>query len=125
VREVKEKISALGIDFWSIWESGHPLGSLPQSLVQLGRLSDVSALRFTTRAVAKASHIVCRDAPAAIRDAGVEALLVDQTEPAGILEDRRDLPDASGVRSSARTASQLLSLRGAVALSALHSHSLS
>jgi zeaxanthin glucosyltransferase len=83
MRDVEEKTRALGIDFWPIGESDHPLGSLPRSLAQLGRLTGVHALRFTIRAVARTSLMVCRDAPAAIRGAGVQALLVDQMEPAG------------------------------------------
>lgn len=83
MRDVEAKIRALGIDFWPIGESDHPVGSLPLSLAQLGRLKGVSALRFTIRAVARTSTMVCRDAPAALREAGVQALLVDQMEPAG------------------------------------------
>ena len=81
--DLEEKVRAEGIDFWPIGESDHPLGSLPQSLAQLGRLQGLDALRFTIHAVARTSVMVCRDAPAAIRSAGVEALLVDQMEPAG------------------------------------------
>lgn len=83
MQDVEETIRALGIDFWPIGESDHPLGSLPQSLAQLGRLEGLGALRFTIRAVEQTSVMVCRDAPAAIRNAGVQALLVDQMEPAG------------------------------------------
>src|SRR5580658_5075702 len=63
--DVEEKVRALGIDFWPIGESDHPRGSLPHSLAQLGRLKGLSALRFTIRAVARTSVMVCRDAPAA------------------------------------------------------------
>src|SRR6185503_10234955 len=52
-------------------------------LDELGRLQGFAALRFTIRAVERTSVMVCRDAPGAIRQAGVEALLVDQMEPAG------------------------------------------
>jgi zeaxanthin glucosyltransferase len=83
VRDVEEKIRALGIDFCPIGESDYPPGSLPQSLAQLGRLKGLAALRFTIGAVAQTSSMVCRDAPAAIRRAGIDVLLVDQMEPAG------------------------------------------
>lgn len=81
--DLEDKIGGEGIDFRPIGESDHPLGSLPQSLAQLGRLKGLGALRFTIRAVERTSVMICRDAPAAIRSAGVEALLVDQMEPAG------------------------------------------
>ncbi len=83
VRDVEEKIRALGIDFCPIGERDHPPGSLPQMLLQLGRRKGLDALRFTIHAVERTSVMVCRDGPSAIRSAGVEALLVDQMEPAG------------------------------------------
>ncbi len=81
--DLEEKIHSEVIDFLPIGGSDHPHGSLPESLAQLGRLEGLAALRFTIRAVARTSKMVCRDAPAAIRQAGIDALLVDQMEPAG------------------------------------------
>jgi MGT family glycosyltransferase len=83
MRDLEQKIRSEELDYWPIGESDHPVGSLPESLAKLGQLSGNSALRFTIKAVAKTSLMVCRDAPEAIRAAGVEALLVDQMEPAG------------------------------------------
>ena len=83
VLDLEEKFRSEGIDFRPIGQDDHPRGSLPRALTQLGRLKGVAALRFTIRAVERTSLMVCRDAPAAIRAAGVEALLVDQMEPAG------------------------------------------
>jgi len=81
--DLAEKIQSEGIDFRPIGQRDHPRGSLPQSLAQLGQLKGLAALRFTIRAVTRTSVMVCRDAPAAIRETGVDALLVDQMEPAG------------------------------------------
>lgn len=81
--DLEQKIRSEGIEFAAIGQIDHPPGSLPRSLSQLGQLKGTAALRFTIRAVARTSVMVCRDAPAAIRAAGVEALLVDQMEPAG------------------------------------------
>jgi zeaxanthin glucosyltransferase len=72
-----------GLDFRPIGQSDHPAGSLPLSLSQLGKLQGLAALRFTIRAVKKTTEMICRDAPEAIRAAGIDVLLVDQTEPAG------------------------------------------
>ncbi len=81
--DLEEKIQSEGIDFRAIGQRDHPRGSLPQSLGQLGQLKGLAALRFTIRAVARTSVMVCRDAPTAIRESGADALLVDQMEPAG------------------------------------------
>jgi MGT family glycosyltransferase len=83
VQDLEEKIRSEGLDFWPIGESDHPRGSLPESLARLGQLAGLSALRFTIKAVARTSTMVCRDLPGALRAAKVDALLVDQMEPAG------------------------------------------
>ena len=83
VQDLAKKIQSEGIDFWPIGQGDHPPGSLPQSLAALGRLEGTAALRFTIRAVARTSAMVCRDLPSAIKEAGVDTLLVDQMEPAG------------------------------------------
>lgn len=81
--DLEAKIRSEGMDYEPIGQSDHPLGSLPRSLRKLGELSGISALRFTIDAVARTSEMVLRDLPAAIARTGVDALLVDQMEPAG------------------------------------------
>ncbi|MDQ1470409.1 MAG: hypothetical protein QOJ99_1889 [Bryobacterales bacterium] len=81
--DVEAQARAEGLEFARIGDSDHPAGSLPVSLRQLGRLKGFAALRFTIQAVRKTTEMICRDAPDVIRAAGIEALLVDQTEPAG------------------------------------------
>ena len=81
--DLETKILAEGLDFYPIGQSDHPLGSLPESIAQLGQLSGLGALRFTVKAIQKTTNMICRDAPQAIRAKGIEVLLVDQTEPAG------------------------------------------
>lgn len=83
VRDLEAQILAQGIEFAVVGESDHPPGSLPQSLARLSELEGMRALRFTIRAVARSSEMMLRDGPTAIRSAGIDALLVDQMEPAG------------------------------------------
>src|SRR4030095_5794210 len=81
--DLEERIRSEGIDFHPIGQSDHPAGSLRLTLSEVARREGIAALRFTIQAVARSSIMMCRDGPAAIRDAGVDALLVDQMEPAG------------------------------------------
>ena len=81
--DLEDKIRSEGVGFEPIGHEDHPRGSLPVSLAELSRLKGPAALRFTIREVARGSTMVCRDAPEAIRRAGIDALLVDQMEPAG------------------------------------------
>ncbi len=83
MEDVRAKTLAENLEFLSLGSSDHPPGSLPESLKQLGRLSGFPALRFTIRAVQRTTEMFCRDAPPVIRSAGIDALLADQTEPAG------------------------------------------
>lgn len=81
--DLEQKIRSEGIDFRPIGQRDFPPGSLSKWTSELGKLRGVAALRLTIRAVERTTGMVCRDAPAAIRQAGVDALLVDQMEPAG------------------------------------------
>jgi zeaxanthin glucosyltransferase len=81
--DVGERARSEGLEFIEIGQEDHPPGSLQKSLSALGKLHGHAALRFTIGAVARTSLMVCRDAPAAVRAAGIDALLVDQMEPAG------------------------------------------
>lgn len=81
--DIAVKARAQGLAFIALGHSDHPLGSLPESLARLGRLQGFPALNFTIRAVARTTEMFCRDSPAAIRASGIDALLVDQTEPVG------------------------------------------
>jgi len=81
--DLEERIRSEGIDFCPIGDSDHPRGSLALSLQEIGKRKGVAALRYTIGAVARTSAMICRDAPAAMRERHVDALLVDQMEPAG------------------------------------------
>jgi MGT family glycosyltransferase len=81
--DLEEKIRSEGLDYCPIGRGDYPIGSLSRTLDEIGRRKGVEALRFTIRAVARSTLMVCRDTPAAIRQTGVDALLVDQMEPAG------------------------------------------
>src|SRR5579863_2500051 len=69
--DVEERAAREGLGFISIGASDHPLGSLPESLRKLAALSGLTALRFTIEAIRNTTGMLCRDAPAALRAAGV------------------------------------------------------
>lgn len=81
--DLSERARAEGLGFIGIGYTDHPPGSLSESLAQLARLQGFAALRFTVRAICRTTEMICRDAPGCIRSTGIDALLVDQTEPAG------------------------------------------
>ena len=83
IPDLEAEIRSEEIDFCPIGAKDHPVGSLQDSLEQLGSRSGLAALRFTVAAIQKTTETICRDAPAAIKAAHIDVLLVDQTEPAG------------------------------------------
>jgi len=83
IPDLEAQLRSERVDFCPIGASEHPLGSLHDSLTQLSRKSGLAALRFTVQAIQKTTETICRNAPAAVKAARVDMLLVDQTEPAG------------------------------------------
>ncbi len=71
------------LNFWPIGQSAYRPGELAQVFAQLGKLSGLEALRYSVDLCQHVTAVICQDAPGAIKAAGIEALLVDQTEPAG------------------------------------------
>jgi zeaxanthin glucosyltransferase len=83
IRDAESKTLAAGMEFKAIAESEFPQGAMAESLAQLGKLSGLEALRYTVNALRNSAAALLRDAPKAIKEAGVEALLVDQASPEG------------------------------------------
>ncbi|MBC6430887.1 glycosyltransferase [Nostoc sp. HG1] len=74
---------AAGLEFRTIGESKFPRGVTAESLAKLGKLSGLAALQYTINLLKEGADVMLRDAPPAIKEAGVEALLVDQVTPEG------------------------------------------
>jgi zeaxanthin glucosyltransferase len=81
--DLEEKIKKEGLGFCPIGQTDHPLHSFSDSLAVLGNLQGIGALRFTISAVSKTTRMFLRDAPLVIKNSNIDALLVDQMEPAG------------------------------------------
>src|SRR5262249_11502559 len=83
VADLEAPIRAAGLRFRQIGEQDFPLGSLRARDEEGGKLEGLAALRNGIRGMIAKAQVVLRDAPAAIRDEGVDALIVDQIEQAG------------------------------------------
>src|SRR5215471_14516332 len=83
VADLESPIRAAGLRFRQIGEHDFPLGSLRARDEECGKLEGLAALRCLIRGIVMKSQMIFRDAPAAIRDEGVDALIVDQIEQAG------------------------------------------
>lgn len=81
--DTQSKVQAAGIEFSPIGEQDFPVGSSAESLAKLGQLRGQAAFKYTIDLLKQISAVTLRDAPAAIKAAGVEALLVNQSSVEG------------------------------------------
>src|SRR5215470_1139565 len=96
VADLERPIRAAGLQFRQIGRDDFPPGSLRARDEEVGKLKGLAALRCALRGIERKALMLFRDAPAAIRDEGVDCLLVDQIEMAGgTVADHLGLPFVS------------------------------
>ncbi|MDJ0650854.1 MAG: glycosyltransferase [Xenococcaceae cyanobacterium MO_188.B19] len=83
ILDAKSKTLAAGLEFKSLAESEFPEGTIVELLAQLGKLKEREALKYTVKVISDTADVLLREAPKAIKEAGVEALLVDQASSEG------------------------------------------
>lgn len=81
--DTQSKVLAAGIEFQLIGEKDFPAGSSAEALTKLGLLRGLAALRYTIDLLKQVSAVTLQDAPALLKAAGVEALLVNQSSVEG------------------------------------------
>lgn len=93
VLDVQQTIEVAGVEFCAIAPQDFPLGHTPQTYQQLGSLDGLAAVRYTLQVFEQVTKAMLREAPAAIRTAQVEALIVDQvTFEGGTIAAHLNLP---------------------------------
>jgi len=83
VGDVEYLVRAAGLRFHQIGTQDFLLGTLRVLDEKLSRLDGPEAMDFVFERIHRNSQIVLRDAPNAIRSQGIDAVIVDQAEPAG------------------------------------------
>ncbi len=90
---VDEKISQTNLEFHEIGASDFPPGSIDTIYAQIGQLTGLEGLKFVIQFFEQEASMLFRDAPEAIRKAGIDFLLVDQvTAVGGTIADYLHLP---------------------------------
>lgn len=97
ILDTEAKAKAAGINFWAIGKENFPLGILGSFYDHLGTLQGLTAFQATLKFRQQVwATVVLQEAPAAIKAAGVEALLVDHVVVAGgAIAERLSLPFVS------------------------------
>lgn len=83
ILDAQPKTLAAGLEFKAIGESEFPSGAMAELFTQLGKLSGLAALRYTVTWIRSGAAMFLREAPQALKEVGVQALLVDQISPQG------------------------------------------
>jgi MGT family glycosyltransferase len=83
ILDTEKKVNLAGLEFRAIALSESPYGTMAQFSDDLGKLSGLAALRYTINYIQKSTVTLLQQAPQTIKDAGIEALLVDQVSSAG------------------------------------------
>jgi len=95
IADVEARVRAAGIEFHRIGAADYPPGTLKAIDDRLGELSGLAAFRFTVDRVEKTGRMILRDAPAAIREDRIDALLVDEMDVCGTVADYLRIPFVS------------------------------
>jgi zeaxanthin glucosyltransferase len=83
VPDMQSKACGEGLRFARLGESDFPVGALARSVNKLSSLHGRAALKFSVECACKISDAILRDGPSVVVREQIDALLVDQNEPAG------------------------------------------
>jgi MGT family glycosyltransferase len=83
VADLERPIRAAGLQFRRIGQQDFPPGALRARDEEVSKLKGLAALQCGLRGIERKARMLFRDAPDAIRDEGIDALIVDQIEMAG------------------------------------------
>jgi len=93
--EARTLLGDARIGFYPLGERSHPPGSLAHTLELTAHPSGMGIFRLIAD-MAKTSDMLCRELPAALQQAGIDGLIVDQMEAAGgLVADALGLPFVS------------------------------
>jgi zeaxanthin glucosyltransferase len=91
--DAQAKVLAAGLEFRSIGEVEYPIGSSEILFEELGKLSGLAAIKYTLNWIESSAKVFLKDGPDALKNANIEALLVDQIAPeGGIVAELLDIP---------------------------------
>lgn len=94
--DLRQTMEARALRLRVVGTAGHPPGTLDRMQARLSRTTGVFGIGGVIRDIAKTTDMLCRDGPAALREIGAEAIVADQTEPAGgLLARHLGLPQVS------------------------------
>jgi len=95
IADTESRVKSAGIEFHLIGEQDYPPGTLQKLDEHLAKLKGLETFRFTVERVKNTARMVLRDGPDAVRNANVDALLVDEADMGGNVAEHLGLPFVS------------------------------
>ncbi|MGA0200121.1 MAG: glycosyl transferase family 1, partial [Prochlorotrichaceae cyanobacterium] len=93
VPDALAKVKNVALTTYEIGAAEYPQGSIDRAYKTLGTLTGKAGLQYTIDLLKRETAMLFREAPAAIRAANIEVLIVDQITPAiATVADYLDLP---------------------------------
>lgn len=92
IADIEARVKAAGVGFCRIGESDYPPGTLEKLDRRLGELNGLKAFRFTIDRIKNTARMVLRDGPEAVRQAKMDAILVDEADFGGNVAQYLGLP---------------------------------
>src|SRR5258707_8954830 len=99
IADTEARVKAAGIDFQLIGAADYPLGTLQKLDQRLGELNGLATFRFTVQRVKDTAPMILRDGPEAVRNANLDAMLIDEADMAGPVAAPPRLPSLSPATS--------------------------
>ena len=81
LRDCEQDVLRNGLDYAPIAEKDFPRGTLPTIYAELGEREGTAAIKYVIAWFGREARAVMAEAPDAVRRAGIDLMLVDQTTP--------------------------------------------
>jgi hypothetical protein len=81
LRDCEPDVLRNGLDYAPIGEKDFPKGKLPTIYAELGEREGTAAIKYVVAWFGREALAVMAEAPDAVRRAGIDLMLVDQTTP--------------------------------------------
>jgi zeaxanthin glucosyltransferase len=95
IADTEARVRAAGIDFRLIGAEDYPPGTLQKLDQRLGELNGLATFRFTVERVKNTACMILRDGPEAVRQANLDAMLIDEADMGGNIAEHLGLPFVS------------------------------
>jgi zeaxanthin glucosyltransferase len=95
IADTEARVRAAGIDFRLIGAADYPPGTLQKLDQRFGELNGLATFRFTVQRVKDTARMILRDGPEAVRNANLDAMLIDEADMGGTIAEHLGLPFVS------------------------------